>query len=215
MFDLQKYNMNNNNSIEEGYLEIILGPMFSGKTTHIIQQYNTYKYIGKNIAVINYIEDIRYNDFAPSNFADKENILSTHDKIMIPCIMLKDLNDAWYNKSNIYYDKLHNSDVILINEGQFFDNLYKIVLEMVEEQNKIVHICGLDSDYKRDKFGEIVDLIPFCDKVTKLHSLCSNCKNGKKAIYSYRVSEETVQIVIGNNNYVPLCRKCYINNIQK
>ena len=81
---------------------------------------------------------------------------------------------------------------------------------MVENHNKIVYICGLDGDFKRNRFGKILELIPYCDKIVKLQSLCSICKNGNPAIFSYRITEESSQIVIGSDNYIPLCRACYI-----
>lgn len=188
----------------EGYLELILGPMFSGKTTEIIQIHNNYSYIGKNVVVINYAEDKRYHD----------SMLSTHDHKMIPCILSHNLENIWNdpnNTNNNYYSELRNADVILINEGQFFKNLKSVVIDMVENHNKIVYICGLDGDFKREKFGEILDLIPYCDKVTKLNSFCSKCRNGKKGLFSCRVSKETEQVVIGSDNYKPLCRKCYLS----
>jgi thymidine kinase len=188
----------------EGYLELILGPMFSGKTTQIIQIHNNYSYIGKTVVVINYAEDKRYHD----------SMLSTHDHKMIPCILSHNIENIWNdpnNTNNNYYSDLHNADVILINEGQFFKNLKSVVIDMVENHNKIVYICGLDGDFKREKFGEILDLIPYCDKVTKLNAFCSMCRNGKKGLFSCRVSKETEQVVIGSDNYKPLCRKCYLN----
>ncbi|MEX0595792.1 MAG: hypothetical protein WD512_04760, partial [Candidatus Paceibacterota bacterium] len=96
-----------------------------------------------------------------------------------------------------------------INEGQFFDDLYRWTEWMVEENNKEVYICGLDGDFNRNKFGQILDLIPMCDKVTKLKSLCSICKNGKKALFSLRVTDSKVQVLIGSDCYKPVCRNCY------
>lgn len=183
----------------DGYLELILGPMFSVKTTQLIQIYKKYTYIGKKVAVVNYYEDTRYDTC----------MLSTHDKIMIPCIQTPNISQLWKNIDNMYYQQLRESDVILINEGQFFPDLCECVLDMVENHNKVVYICGLDGDFKRNRFGEILELIPYCDKITKLQSLCSICKNGKNAIFSHRLTEESSQIVIGSDNYVPLCRKCY------
>ena len=90
----------------EGYLELILGPMFSGKTTEIIQIHNNYSYIGKNVVVINYAEDKRYHD----------SMLSTHDHKMIPCILSHNLENIWNdpnNTNNNYYSELRNADVIL------------------------------------------------------------------------------------------------------
>jgi thymidine kinase len=129
---------------------------------------------------------------------------------MIPCILSKTLSEIWKNPENESYATVHDADVILINEGQFFSDLLDIVLDMVEVENKKVYICGLDGDFKRSKFGQISDLIPYCDKLTKLQSLCSLCRNGTKGIFSHRVSQETSQVVIGSDNYKPLCRTCYI-----
>lgn len=188
--------------LEEGYLELILGPMFSGKTTQIIQIHNNYSYIGKKVVVINFSDDKRYHD----------TMLSTHDRKMIPCILSDNLVDNWSNTLNPYYSEINEADVILINEGQFFKGLKEVVIDMIEKQGKIVYICGLDGDFKRQKFGELLDLIPYCDKVTKLTSLCSVCRNGKKGLFSCRVTKETAQVVIGSDNYKPLCRSCYLHN---
>jgi thymidine kinase len=120
---------------------------------------------------------------------------------MIPCIVTRKLAEI--------RESIINADVILINEGQFFEDIYEEVLEMVEKQNKIVYICGLDGDFKRNKFGRLLDLIPYCDEITKLRSLCAYCKNGTPGIFSHRITNETSQVVIGTNNYIPLCRTCY------
>ena len=183
-----------------GYLELILGPMFSGKTTQLIQVYKKYLYIEKKVTTINYYEDTRYDSA----------LLSTHDKIMIPCIQSSTIMKLWNDCENVHYNELREADVILINEGQFFEDLYESVIDMVENHNKIVYICGLDGDFKRNRFGKILELIPYCDKIVKLQSLCSICKNGNPAIFSYRITEESSQIVIGSDNYIPLCRACYI-----
>lgn len=177
-----------------GYLEIILGPMFSGKTTQLVADYKKFTYIGKKVCVVNYSEDKRYHD----------TMLSTHDKIMIPCIFSEKLGEI---------TNLEEADVIIINEGQFFEDLFEVVIELVEQKNKSVYIGGLDGDFKRNKFGKILDLIPYCDKVMKLNSLCSQCRDGTPGLFSHRISKETLQVVIGSDNYQPLCRKCYQTHI--
>lgn len=181
-------------SVTDGYLEVVLGPMFSGKTTYLVQTYKKYTYIGKKVAVINFADDTRYH----------ETMLSTHDKIMIPCIQAKSIQTVYEEN-----DEVNAADVILINEGQFFDDLAEVVLKMVDRDLKTVYVFGLDGDFKREKFGQMLDLIPRCDKVEKLHALCSMCKNGKVALFSHRVSNEEGQVVIGSDNYVSLCRGCY------
>lgn len=174
-----------------GYLELILGPMFSGKTTRLIDIYNSHYADNKNIKVINYTGDTRYHD----------SMLSTHDKVMIPCVFANKIKDVCQS------DTIHKYDIILINEGQFFPDLYESVYELVETYHKKVYICGLDGDFKRDKFGKMLDLIPLCDKVVKLSAICVNCK--QPAIFSKRLTKEEQQIVIGSSNYEPMCRECY------
>jgi len=183
--------MSDSNS-SAGYLELILGPMFSGKTSRIVEIYKQCEFCNISVTVINHTIDNRYDD----------ELLSTHDKVKIPCIKTERLSDVWI--------KVATSDVILINEGQFFEDLYEVVVEMLK-QNKKIYICGLDGDFERKKFGKILDLIPLCDKVTKLTSLCSLCKNGTPGIFSMRLTHETDQTVVGSDNYIPVCRKCYSN----
>jgi len=130
-------------------------------------------------------------------------MLMSHDKLYAPCLLTPVLNDVW--STNI---SLQQSDVILINEGQFFGDLYITVLDMLSK-NKKVYVCGLDGDFERQKIGQILDLVPYCDKVTKLTSLCSICRDGTPGIFSLRLTDDTSQILIGVDNYIPVCRKCY------
>jgi len=179
-----------------GYLEIILGPMFSGKTTKLINIYKKNEFCNIPVLVINYKDDNRYSD----------DMLSTHDKIMIPCIK----TDKLFNLIN---DKVINIDdykVILINEGQFFPDLIEFVKHLLNNK-KSIYVCGLDGDFEQKKFGNILDLIPLCNDVYKLHSLCYNCKNGNNGDFTKRISNEKEQVIIGSDNYVPVCRKCISN----
>ena len=178
-----------------GYLEIILGPMWSGKTSALLKIYRQYSFCKSRICVINYEADVRYS----------ETMLSTHDKEMIPCILGFSMEEIM----KIHKDEIENSDVILINEGQFFRDIVPFTIKMVEEERKKVYICGLDGDFKRDKIGNLLDLIPMCDKMTKLHALCSQCKDGTLAPFTLRSTCDTEQVLIGNDIYMPLCRSCY------
>ena len=177
-----------------GYLEIFIGPMYSGKTSKLLEMYKQYKFCNVPIEVINYSEDTRYH----------ETMLSSHDKIMIPCIQTLRMSNVMNEK------RIRDADVVLINEGQFFQDLVPCVLELVKLKKK-VYISGLDSDFERKKFGTLLDLIPMCDKVTKIHSLCSICKDGTAGIFSLRLTQEKEQKVIGSDSYIPVCRYCYEN----
>jgi len=176
-------------AMANGYLEIILGPMYSGKTSKLLELYKQFTFCGIDTLVINYGEDNRYSDGLE---------LVSHDQLKIPCIKALTLEEIGPLSSR----------VILINEGQFFPDCVQWIKRAVEEDHKIVYVCGLDGDYKRQPFGNWLDLIPFCDKVTKLHSFCSHCRQ-KRAIFSHRLSKDTEQKVIGSDIYIPLCRSCF------
>jgi thymidine kinase len=178
-----------------GYLELIIGPMYSGKTSKLLELYKQFTFCGIKTMVINYHEDTRYS----------ATHLSTHDKIMIPCRQARTLNVDITTHNKEFTD----AQVILINEGQFFEDIVNWTKCAVETHKKTVYICGLDGDFKRQKFGSWLDLIPLCDKVSKLHSYCSQCKK-KPAIFSHRLSSEKEQVLIGSDCYVPLCRACYL-----
>ncbi len=196
---------------EAGYLEIILGGMYAGKTSRLVEIYKQCNFCNISVAVINHSIDNRYDD----------DLLSTHDQVKIPCIKTEKLSDIWTDHINLDEDvslvprikdkfKVATSRVILINEGQFFPDLEEFVKKILLNDKK-VYICGLDGDFERKKFGQILDLIPLCDKVTKLTSLCSICKNGTPGIFSKRITSEKEQTVVGSDNYIPVCRKCYNN----
>ena len=186
-----------------GYLELFIGSMYSGKTSKLLETYKQCKFCNIPVTIINHVIDNRYHN----------TMVSTHDQIMAPCLQASELNDLWRyngyeNKDLCAHNAVRDSNVILINEGQFFPDLYDAVVDMLK-YNKKVYICGLDGDFERKKFGQILDLIPMCDKVTKLTSLCSQCKDGTPGIFSMRLTNETAQTVVGSDNYIPVCRKCY------
>ena len=181
-----------------GYLEVIFGCMFSGKTTKLIDIYKKYELCDISCVVVNYCKDTRYSN----------THLVTHDKKQIPCIFTETLD---ISKNKDLHDLVitQNIDVILINEGQFFPSLYENVKYFVEDLHKKVYVCGLDGDFKRKSFGEMTKLIPISDKFYKQYAICKMCKNGTKACFSKRLSYEKNQTVIGSDNYIPVCRKCY------
>lgn len=205
-------------SHQSGYLEIILGSMYSGKTSRLVEIYKQCQFCNISVAVINHSIDNRYDN----------ELLSTHDKVKIPCIKTDKLMEIYTEGLDIESPleefksiarlkdkfKIKNSEVILINEGQFFPDLYEFVNKLLDDEKK-VYVCGLDGDFEKKKFGQILEIIPLCDKVYKLTSLCSLCKNGKKGIFSMRLTNEKEQTVVGSENYIPVCRECYNKNKSK
>ena len=189
---------NQSTSKNTGYLEIFLGAMYASKTSKILELYKQYTFCSVPVIVINHAIDTRYHD----------TLLSTHDKVMIPCIQTDKISNIWSDQESDKYQTLHDAEIILINEAQFFDDLQSCVIDMLRE-NKKVYIAGLDGDFERNKFGQMLDLIPMCDKVTKLTALCSLCRDGTPGIFSLRLSDEKQQTLIGADNYIPVCRHCY------
>ena len=179
-----------------GRIDIIMGCMFSGKSTEIIRLINRYKALEKKILIINHSNDTRYNS----------NSISTHSNININCTSIDNLNTIKVDSKFNYKE----CDVIVIEEAQFFNNLYDFTLESCEKDNKIIILAGLDGDSNREEFGDIIKLIPKCDSVIKLHALCSVCKDGTLAPFTKRLVENKEQVLIGVNEFIPVCRKHYL-----
>ena len=161
-------------------LHIVTGCMFAGKTTELANIYNKYNQTHR-VKVIDY-----------DTYENQTNILYTHDGTSIPCIKLRVLNTF----ENDY-------DIVLINEAQFFYELKKFVIDALSRR-KIVYLFGLDGDFKQEKFGEIIDLLPMADTYIKLYA---TCKCGAKASFSQRLSANLLQYS-PNDTYIPVCRRC-------
>ena len=191
--------MNYNNNIStNGSLKIILGCMFSGKTSQLIRDYNKWKSIEIDVLVINYLDDNRYGN---------DDFMYSHDKLKTKCLKVESLGEI---DSTI----LEKFNVIMINEAQFFQDLEKVVINWCDNLHKHIIISGLDGDFKRKPFGQLLNLIPIADEIIKTKALCNLCKDGTHALFSWRLTSEIEQTVIGNTNYIPVCRKHY-NELSK
>jgi|TARA_B100001769_G_scaffold213112_1_gene172586 thymidine kinase len=168
--------------------------MFSGKTSNLIKIAKNCKKDNLNVIIINYIGDTRYSN---------SDQIMTHDGISMDCKTCgKDLIDILIKSSVL------TADVICINEGQFFDNLVEFC-NIYASLGKEIYVCGLDGDYLKRPFGEILDLIPHCDTVIRLSAECS-C--GKPANFTKKLRSTPELIHIGSHEtYSPVCRKCYDN----
>ena len=180
-----------------GTLDIILGPMFSGKSFELIRRIRLLKILEKKFMVVKPLIDNRYS---------KESVICTHNYDKEDCFCIQKLEECFnYNLSEI--------DSIFIDEGQFFPDLKNCVIKFVEEFNINVIITGLDGDFQRKPFGQILDLIPYADSCIKKKALCKICKDGTKAIFSHRINKDSNQdqILVGSDDsYIPVCRKHYL-----
>ena len=225
-YNVSEYNVPEYN--ENGYLEIIKGPMFSGKTNRLINIQRAFAehYPEYGTMVINHTNDDRYG----------ASDLSSHDMQKTPCVRVRELGELIHFGTYGEIDDGTNENiaafigcrVIFINEGQFFDDITEWVATVVEKYNKNVYVCGLNCDYRRQKYGNWVDLESICDSIVMLRSECKRCKDknvnninnninniNNNAIFSHRITGEKGRDVIGYNNYIPVCRKCYheLNNL--
>ena len=182
-------------------ITLIYGPMFSGKTTKLIELYKETLAQKKNCIAINYQLDTRYG----------KNKIISHDGLSINCYSIINIDEFINNTTT--KDLITNADYIFINEAQFFDSIYESVLYLNNTLKKYVVLCGLDLDYKRNSFGTMMKLLPEVTFVYKMTGKCVKC-NGASC-YSHRTVNSYFQILIGVTQYVPLCETCYIkeNNL--
>ena len=167
-------------------LHLIIGPMFSGKTTELLRIAKRLKSINLHVLLLNYNEDTRYSDTE----------MTTHDKTSLPCTFVNKLFEI---------KDISEYDVICINEAQFFEDLVPFCKEALT-QNKNIYAWGLDGDFKQEKFGQLLELVPLSDSITKLHAFCSICKNGTQAHFTKRLTKNVEQKMIGTTEYIPVCR---------
>ena len=173
-----------------GYLKVITGPMFSGKSSRLIDVHSKFLARGASICAINHNADDRYGTWG----------ITTHEGKTIHSLRLSRLNSILKNGLQVSHD------VFLIDEGQFFPDLKGVVWLLVNFYKKIVFVAGLSGDFAMKPFGAIHELIAICDEVEKLTTTCS-C--GKAAHFTRRLSDEKDQLVVGNSNYTPVCRSCH------
>ena len=117
-------------------------------------------------------------------------------------------------KLGLIFPLISQYDVFVINEGQFFKDLYDVINILVNMHKKKVYVAGLDGDFKRRKFGQVLDIISLADDVVKLKAICDWCKINR-GIFTHRWTDEKEQTVIGCDNYASCCRECYNYLLEK
>jgi len=176
---------------EEGKIELILGPMFSGKSTRLIGLIRKYTYKAKKTIMIKFYADKRYTE--------KSEVV-THDFLKYDSIDCKNLGE--------HFDKLKNYDVIGIDEGQFFPDLVEIS-EKLALMKKTVIIAALNGDFRMEPFPVVAKIISKADKIKLLKAYCFNCH--KDAHYTLRIVQSNETVLIGAGEaYKPACRECHI-----
>ena len=143
-------------------LNLIIGCMFSGKSTEIIKLINRLQKIDEPFFIVKPEIDNRYSS----------HMIYTHDSYLRRCEVRKELIPLFEN------EEYKLSKYIIIEEAQFFKDLESFILKAVDRDKKNVTVVGLDGDSNRNNFGDIHNLIPLRDNITNLKALCSFSKNG-------------------------------------
>jgi thymidine kinase len=183
-----------------GSVHLILGPMFAGKTTRLLERVKQLEEsVNANVLLLKSDKDTRYA---------KDKVV-THDGRGRECFPVKSLELAVVVET-VGVEKWNECDVVAVDEAQFLTNLYEFCRVAADEHDKIVLVAGLNGDFKRETFGEVQETLPLCDSVTKL---TAKCKCGRPALFSKRIVNvgDGQELVGGADKYLPACRRCFLN----
>ena len=179
-----------NHSQQAGWIEVVCGSMFSGKTEELIRRLKRAKIANMHVGIFKPFIDIRYHS----------GKIVSHDENTINAIPVKGSNEILADTEPY--------NVVGIDEAQFFDEEIVTVCESLANAGKRVIVAGLDMDYTGKPFGPMPALLSVANFVTKLHAVCIKC--GGIASYSHRISSNTDQVVLGEkDHYEARCRKCF------
>jgi thymidine kinase len=175
---------------KKGWIEVVCGCMFSGKTEELIRRLKRVQIAGLKAEIFKPVIDVRYHP---------EDIVS-HDASRIRSTPV----DSSFNILLMATDV----DVVGIDEAQFFDAGIVEVAERLAVMGVRVIVAGLDMDYMGKPFGPMPALLARAEYVTKLHAICVKC--GEIANYSYRIAKVDDQVLLGEkDSYEPRCRQCF------
>jgi thymidine kinase len=182
-----------------GHISLLLGCMFAQKTTELLRRVRRYKSIGYKVLVVNFIGDTRYG----------KECIASHDREIEKAVCV----DMLRSVDHLVRSGTYN--VIAIDEGQFFTDLYEYVTAWADELEVDIVISGLDGNSERMPFGDMLRLIPHAEEVERLSAFCAMCRNGTVANYSKYLGEvpkdENGVAIGGAEAYRPVCRKHYLS----
>ncbi|NXY00197.1 KITH protein, partial [Centropus bengalensis] len=172
-----------------GQIQVIFGPMFSGKSTELMRRVRRFQLAQYCCLLVKYAKDTRYCTSG----------LSTHDKNTMEALSACFLKDV--------YKEALGAAVIGIDEGQFFPDIVEFC-EMMANAGKTVIVAALDGTFQRKAFGSILNLVPLAESVVKLNAVCMECY--RDASYTKRLgAEREIEVIGGADKYHSVCRACY------
>ncbi len=185
-----------NNTGRSGWIEVITGSMFSGKTEELIRRLKRANFANLKVEIFKPVIDTRYS----------ESKVVSHDSNAIVSTQVESASNISLMANNV--------DVVGIDEAQFFDNGLIEVCNRLADSGIRVIVAGLDMDFRGNPFGPVPALISIAEYVTKVHAICMRC--GNLAHYSYRKSDTDKIVLLGEKDiYEALCRNCYNHAMKK
>lgn len=179
-----------------GWIEVICGCMFSGKTEELIRRLKRAKIANQKVEIFKPANDVRYHE---------SNIVS-HDTNYI--------HSTPVTHSDQVLLMADNMEVIGIDEAQFFDMELPRVLDTIAGKGIRIIVAGLDMDFSGKPFGPMPELLARAEYATKVHAICMVC--GNLASYSFRKSAEKSQVLLGEKDlYEPRCRACFMDGMKR
>lgn len=173
-----------------GWIEVICGSMFSGKTEELIRRLRRAQIAKQKVAIFKPMIDMRYS----------ENHIVSHNKQRIPSIAVKKAEDI--------LDHIKDALVLGVDEAQFFDNSLLDVCRELANSGRRVIVAGLDKDYRGVSFGPIPQLLCEAEYITKTLAICMKC--GNPASYTQRISKSSELVLLGaTDTYEARCRGCF------
>lgn len=173
-----------------GWIEVICGSMFSGKTEELLRRLKRSKIANQKSILFKPSNDVRYH---------KQNVVS-HDENFMDALTVEESSEILKLEQDVA--------VVGIDEAQFFDQRLPEICEKLAVRGIRVIVAGLDMDFKGRPFGPMPDLLAIAEYITKVHAICPHC--GNLATHSYRLSAEDETVVLGEKDkYEPRCRVCY------
>lgn len=186
---------NSHETHRKGFIEVVCGSMFSGKTEELIRRLKRALYARQRVEIFKPEIDTRYDEYNVVSH-DDNSILSTPVQSSSQILLLAS-----------------DVDVVGIDEAQFFDSEIVNVCNQLANRGVRVIVAGLDMDYLGKPFGPMPALIACAEYVSKVHAICVHC--GNLAQYSHRMVKNDKLVLLGETeNYEPLCRSCYIKAIE-
>jgi thymidine kinase len=181
---------------KKGSIEVITGSMFSGKTEELIRRLRRAQFAGQKVEIFKPSIDKRYSETRVVSHDDKSIISTPVDNASAILLLAGDV------------------EVVGIDEAQFFDDSIIEVCNALADNGVRIVIAGLDMDFMGKPFGPVPALLAVAEYVTKVHAICMRC--GNLAQYSFRKSEDSQVVLLGEKNfYEPLCRNCYNEALKK